>query len=220
MKAKIAIIGLLLALTTPSLASTYGLDRAQFASSTDWFLVENYPTLKKIDPARSLYFRRFYFVYVDDSLQEGQLANTVSFVCQKKHFNHLLIHLPDAADVKTIRPRKQWISKTELRVMTDDFATKFDAEYIDGDFFVDFNEDTKEHLDDVLRSRSLTIEFGPENEKLSLYAADMDPDGKANFKGALREMVPMMAKSFGGKSRVVGTTEMFRLCDTYKANRR
>jgi hypothetical protein len=72
MKTKIAIIGLLLALTTPSLASTYGLDRAQFASSTDWFLVENYPTPKKIDPARSLYFRRFYFVYVDDSLQEGQ----------------------------------------------------------------------------------------------------------------------------------------------------
>jgi hypothetical protein len=52
---------------------------------------------------------------------------------------------------------------------------------------------TVKNLNDVLRSRFLTIEFGPENEKLSLYTADMDPDGKANFKGALRDIVPMMA---------------------------
>jgi hypothetical protein len=204
----------------PERPSVYELDRAHFASSTDWFIVDNYPTPKKTDPTKALYFRRFYFPYVDDTLREGQLANAVTFVCQKRHLNHLLIHLPDDADIKTIRPRKQWISKTELRVLTDDFAATFDAEYIDGDFFVDFKEDTLENLNDILRSRFLTIEFGPGNEKLSLYAGDMDPAGKADFKGALKEMVPMMAKSFGGKSRAIGTTEMFKLCDTYKANRR
>ena len=40
------------------------------------------------------------------------------------------------------------------------------------------------------------------------------------FKGALREFVPFMARSFGGKSRVFSTTEMFRACDAFKANRR
>jgi hypothetical protein len=30
-------------------------------------------------------------------------------------------------------------------------------------------------------------------------------------------MVPLIAKSFGGKSRAIGTTEMLKLCDIYKA---
>jgi hypothetical protein len=69
--------------------SGYELDRAHFASSTDWFMVDNYPTPKKTDPTRSLHFRRFYFPYVDDALREGQLANTITFVCQKRHLNQI-----------------------------------------------------------------------------------------------------------------------------------
>jgi hypothetical protein len=196
--------------------SDYILDRAHFASSTDWFLVDNYPTPKKADPKTSLIFRRFYFSYVDGSLRE-ELANTVSFVCQKKHYNYLLIHLPDAADLMTLRPRNQWISKTELRVLSDDFATRFEAEYIDGDFFVDFNDITQENLVQLIKSKSLTIEFGPGNERISLYTADVGPDGKANLKGALREFVPYMAKSFRGNSQVFSMSKMFDLCDHYKA---
>jgi hypothetical protein len=147
------------------------------------------------------------------------LANTVSFVCSKKHMNHLLVHLPDGADVKTFRPRKQWLSRTELRVLTDDFATKLEAEYLDGDFFIDFTDETSEGLVRVMKSKLLTIEFGPENERVSLYAGDLSPDGKANFKGALREMVAMMMKRLNVKSRVVSMDEMFDLCSIYKGRR-
>jgi hypothetical protein len=131
--------------------------------------------------------------------------------------NHLLIHLPEAADLRTIRPRNQWISKTELRVLTDDFAARFDAEYINGDFFVDFNNETKDNLVQLIKSKFVTIEFGPGNERISLYTADLGPDGNANLKGALRDFVPYMAKSFRGNSRVVSMSEMFDLCDDYKA---
>jgi hypothetical protein len=197
--------------------SNYTLDRAHFASSTDWFLVDNYPTPKKANHKNSLIFRRFYFAYVDDSLREGELANTVSFVCQRKNLNSLLVHLPDAVDLKTMRPRNQWISKTELRVLTDDFATRFDAEYIDGDFFVDFNDETKGNLIYLIKSRFVTVEFGPGNERISLFTADVGHDGTGNLKGALRELVPLMAKSFGGNSRILSMSEMFDLCDDYKA---
>jgi hypothetical protein len=193
--------------------ATYSLDRASFATSTDWFLIDNYPTPKRIDPRESLYFRRLYFIYVDESLRDDQFANTVSFVCQKRRKNHLLIHLPDHADIKTIRPRKQWISRMDLRVLTDDFGTRFDAEYIDGDFFVDFTDDTTERLVEVLKSRVVTIEFGPEDERILLYAGDTGPDNSAHLKSVLRDMVPILARSFGGKSRVFRMSEMFRACD-------
>jgi hypothetical protein len=200
--------------------STYGLDHAYFASSTDWFLIDNYPTPKRADPTKSLIFRRFYFVYVDGSLHEGGIANTISFVCQRRHLDHILIHLPEIADIKGIRPRKQWFARTELRVLADDVGAKFDAEYIDGDFFVDFTEDTKESLDDVLKSRDLTIEFGPLNERLLLYTGDTDPTGRANFKGALRDFMPVLTRSFGGKSRIFSLSEMFKACNSYKGPRR
>jgi hypothetical protein len=201
-------------------SDTYRLDQADFASSTDWFLIDNFPTQKKADPKDSLIFRRFYFVYVDGKLREGTFANTISFVCSKKHLDHLLIHVPDSADIKTIRPRKQWLSKTELRVLTDDAGVKFDAEYIDGDFFVDFSDDGAiDNLLRALKSRSMTIEFGPGNERISLYTGDTSPDGKADIKAALKEIMPMYAKSIRGKSRIVGMSEMFKMCDMYRNGR-
>jgi hypothetical protein len=200
-------------------ASSYTLDRAYFASSTEWFVVENYPTPKKTDPKRSLIFRRFYAVYLDGELQTGTLANTISFVCQKQHLNSLLIHLPEAADIKTIRPRNQWISRTDVRILTDDFGAKFDAEYINGDFFIDFvpnDESLMTNLLGVLTSNTLTIEFGPETERIALYTGDTDSEGKANFKGFLRKVVPMMAKQFRGKLRIFSMSEMFKACGDYK----
>jgi len=209
-----------LAASTIAGSDTYRLDQADFASSTDWFLIDNFPTPKKVDPKKSLIFRRFYFVYVDGKLREGTFANTISFVCSKKHLDYLLIHLPDSADIKTIRPRKQWLSKTELRVLTDDAGVKFEAEYIDGDFFVDFSDDGAiDNLLQALKSRFVTIEFGPGNERISLYTGDTSPDGKADFKGALRGFMPIYAKSVGGKSRIFSMSEMFKMCDEYKKGR-
>jgi hypothetical protein len=196
---------------------SYTLDRAYFATSTDWFLIDKYPTPKKVDPERSLIFRRLYFIYVDDQLRSG-FANTVSFVCQKKgYLNHLLVHLPDDADIKTLRPRKQWLSRTELRVLADDFTIRFHAEYLNGDFFVDFTDETTEDLVKIMESKYLVIEFGPESERIALYAGDRGSDGRANFKGALREMVPMAMKPLNTKMRVVNMSEMFGLCRDYKA---
>jgi hypothetical protein len=194
----------------------YTLDRAHFASSTDWFLIDRYPTPKMGDPKKSLTFRRFYFAFVDDELRDG-LANTVSFVCQRGHPNFLLIHLPDAADVRTISPRKQWISKTDLRVLTDDSAARFDAEYIDGDFFVDFTDETNGGLIEIMKSKLVTIEFGSGNERLELYTEDTGKDGKADLKGALRNFITSRAKTESwGSARIFGTNEMFGMCEKYK----
>jgi hypothetical protein len=197
--------------------NSYTLDRAYFATSTDWFLIDNYPTPKKTDPERSLIFRRLYFIYVDAQLRSG-FANTVSFVCQKKgYLDHLLVHLPDDADIKTLRPRKQWLSTTELRILADDFTIRFHAEYLNGDLFVDFTDETTEDLVRLMESKYLVIEFGPENERIALYAGDLGSDGRANFKRALREMVPMVMKPLNTKMRVVSMSEMFGLCRDYKA---
>jgi hypothetical protein len=124
------------------------------------------------------------------------------------------------SDLQTVRPRDQWISKIELRVLTDDFATRLDAEYINGDFFVDFDERRDDDLVRILKSQSVTIEFGPGDERISLYTGDLGPNGKAKFKDALRHIVPLVTKSFGGKSRIFSLSEMFNLCASFRARRR
>jgi hypothetical protein len=51
-----------------------------------------------------------------------------------------------------------------------------------------------DNLLQVLKSRFVTIEFGPGNERISLYTGDTWPDGKADFKGALRGIMPIYTK--------------------------
>jgi hypothetical protein len=119
--------------------------------------------------------------------------------------------------VRTISPRKQWISKTDLRVLTDDHATRFDAEYIDGDFFIDFTGETNVGLIEIMKSKAVTIEFGSGNERLALYTADTGDDGKGDLKGALRSFITSRAKTKSwGSARIFGTDEMFGLCEKYK----
>jgi predicted deacylase len=98
--------------------------------------------------------------------------------------------------------------------LTDNFGAKFDAEYIDGDFFVDFTDGTNEDLITIMKSKFVTIEFGSENERLLLYTADTAGDhGEINLKGALRDFIPSLAKTQSwGNVRIVGTSEMFGLC--------
>jgi hypothetical protein len=66
--------------------------------------------------------------------------------------------------------------------------------------------------------RNITIEFGPSNERISLYTGDTAKNGKGNLKGALRELVPIMMNSAGaGNVRHFDTGTMFNMCDEYKA---
>jgi hypothetical protein len=122
-----------------------------------------------------------------------------------------------------IRSGKSWRkalsrSATELRVLTDNFAARFDAEYLDGDFFVDFTDETNEDLIELMKSRFVTIEFGSGNERLALYTADTGNDGKGDLKGALRDFIPSLAKAESwGSARIFGMNEMFGLCENYKS---
>jgi hypothetical protein len=113
MKIKIAIAALVLMTAMRAAVAgndTYRLDQAILVTSTEWFLIDNYPTPKKTDPRDSLIFRRMFLAYVDDELRSG-MANTLSFKCQKRYLNQLLIHLPEAADVMAIRPRKHLLGR-------------------------------------------------------------------------------------------------------------
>lgn len=191
----------------------FSLDRAMFMTSTDWYLIDNFPGSGL--PDGLLIFRRFYAVDVGGNLVGG-LANTISFVCQRGHPNYLLVHLPEEASIKTI-DRSTWISQAELRVRADNFTTRFTAEFNNGDFFIDFADDSIQALTQVLNSKNVMIEFGPGDERLSLYAGDVSANGKGNLKELLRAEVPTLMKTVGGKNvRAVDIKTMFSMCDQYR----
>jgi hypothetical protein len=217
----ILVLELMIVAATAQIANsqnfTYTLDRALFLTSTDWYLIDNFPP-SLVNQNNDLIFRRFFFTYVDGAgpVAAAGLANTISFVCQRGHPNFLLLHLPEVASLRTI-DRTQWISHTELRVRADNLTARVPAEYNRGEFFIDFTDETTPVLMELLGSRNLTIEFGSADERISLYLGDTHPDGKGDLKGFLRGVVAEVMKSMGGTNmQMFDTTAVFAICADHK----
>jgi hypothetical protein len=190
------------------------LNRIEFASSTDWFLIDGLPSPKQ---EGALTFRKYYLYVVDDKLADVGVANVVFFLCQRQHLDALVIHIPEGVQINTLQ-RDQWISRTDLRVLADDVGLHLEAEYIKGDFFIDLTTTSKDSLLRLMNSRQVLIEFGPDEERIKLYQADMAPNGNGNLKGYLREALPVLVKPLGGKNvRALDGQAMFRTCGNYKA---
>lgn len=169
--------------------------------------------------ANSLIFRKYYLVSTDtNGLQEG-LSNTIFLTCQRRYLDHLVIHIPDNVVTSTIK-RDEWMSKTELRILADDVGFTLMAEYIKGDFFIDFTEATAKPLSELLNARSVMVEFGPADERIALYTDNKGPGGTGDLRGFVQEYTRVMLRSVGANNlRVYDTAGVFRACSNFKKSR-
>jgi hypothetical protein len=192
------------------------LDQVIFASSKDWFLVDNLPTTRPASKD-AIQFRRFYlYVKYGKMIMENGIANALFVICQNKYDDVVVFHIPSGVELKSMR-RDQWISKMNIRVLADDVGSSFEAEYIKGDLFIDITPRTRDALMRIIESRRISIELGPQRERLEIYQADMMPDGKGDLRGFTRDVVPMFVNSLGGRNiRVIKGAQLLDACARFK----
>jgi hypothetical protein len=148
---------------------------------------------------------------------ESGIANALFVVCQNKYDDVVVFHIPAGVELKSIR-RDQWVSKMEVRVLADDVGSSFEAEYIKGDIFIDITPKTRDSLMHIIDSRQVSVEFGPQQERLEIYQADKTPDGKGDLRGFLREAAPMFVGSMGGRNiRTIKGAQLLNACARFKA---
>jgi hypothetical protein len=204
---------------TPDLS----LDRVIFASSKDWFLVDGLPLPNPQSPQNEKILFRKYFIYIIDGSIDtksiaGHLGNTMSFVCQKGHFNYVLVHIPN--DVALRMRRNQRILKMQLRILADGFSSNYFAEYINGDIFIDLTPERTTDITNVMSAKKIIVEFGSENDKVELYQADFAPNETSDLRGYLRETLPLVLKSAGGRNvRSFDQRSMLQSCARYRSGR-
>src|SRR5262249_47488135 len=137
--------------------------------------------------------------------------------CQRKHNDVVVFHIPAEVELKSIR-HDQWISKMEVHVLADDLGSVFEAEYIRGDIFIDITSETRDSLMKVIEARRISVEFGPDQERIEIYQADRMPDGKADLRGFLREAAPMLMGSTGARNiRTIKGSQLLDACAKFKA---
>jgi hypothetical protein len=193
------------------------LDELVFASSKDWFLVDNLRTPKPVSKD-TIPFRRFY-VYIKDGkvIPENGIANALFVHCQSKFYDVVVFHIPSGVELKSMR-RNERIPKMAVRVVADDGDTSFEAEYIEGDIFIDITPQTRDALMRIVESRRISVELGPQQEQIRLYQADKMPDGKGDLRGFIREIVPMFVTSMGGRNvRTIKGAQLLDACARFKA---
>ena len=196
------------------------LSRIEFLSSTAWYTVDNFPKKQSPRGLPSLTFRKFYIRSIDGEFVPGVLDNIIFLECPPHRPAYLVIHIPDDVIIRTIG-HDEWISETELRVLIDNASMRLTAEYVKGDFFIDFTRDSVDNLIALLMAKSVTVEFGEQTERISIYTEDKMPDGKGNLQGFLDEMVPMMLKLVGGKNtKSYVTATVLRKCSISTRRRR
>jgi hypothetical protein len=62
----------------------------------------------------------------------------------------------------------------------------------------------------AVSSRDVGVDFGPLNDRLTLYQSDFTPNDAGNLKGFLRDYVPMALKTIGGRNiRVFDESSMY-----------
>ena len=71
------------------------------------------------------------------------------------------------------------------------------AEYRNREIYVDLRADNRDQLLKLVTSETVLIEFGPKQERISIYQNDRTPDG-GNLDGFIGDLAAYVSKSIGG----------------------
>src|SRR5262249_3314268 len=144
----------------------------------------------------------------------GTLFNTILYVCTRDRKDHLTFHMPDQLGLASFG-RDEWVSSLQARILADNAAVKFQAEYIKGDLFVDADGSGRvKDFMDLLKASDITVEFGDKNDRFHLFIGDTFSGVKLTdfTRGALPTLLQKKPQTF----KFLSTEQMLKACATYK----
>jgi hypothetical protein len=197
------------------------LDRVVFVTSPKWYVLRDLAVIKDV-----LYFRKYALAVIDERLGPAEkVKNITTFACKRdsRLWDHWAIHLPAWVKLQTI-DENAWISKMDLRVMTDDGTFTADGEYFistkknrDKEFFIDLTPVNRISMLGLLASSRIIVEFGPAQERIGIRQMSRTPDGTGNIEGFVDVFVPEISKAInGGAVRSFSTDSMLKACAEFK----
>jgi hypothetical protein len=144
----------------------------------------------------------------------GTLFNTMLYVCPRNEIDHLTFHMPDQVELNSFG-RDGRVPSLQVNIRADASATKFEAEYIKGDLFVD--ADGSGHLKDfldLLDASDITVEFGERQDQFHLFVGNTFASVKlADF---LRGALPTLLQKKPSAFKFLSTEQMLKACANYK----
>jgi hypothetical protein len=192
------------------------LNRVLFAASTEWFVFS-----KKSLSEDGLIYRKYAIPVIDGQItMDRGIKNLLNLTCRRNRqpLDHITLYVPEWIALKTIDERS-WISRMELRILTDHETFTTISEYRARELYIDINPDNRRQITNLLASKEIAIEFGPSDERINIYQSATTPGG-GNMNGFVKELLTSYA-SAGGLGNLVKALDalgMLKSCLTFKRN--
>ena len=123
-----------------SVSADFKLSDGEFIVSDDWYIMEKAPFFAD---QNGLAFRKFSLFKEGAGFNWERVGNNIlTFVCVKDSSkqSYLNLSIPKFVIMQTVE-RQSWNSSTVLRAKLDRTTHRIDAEYRDGNFFIDWSDD-------------------------------------------------------------------------------
>jgi TPR repeat protein len=141
---------------------------APIAMHSGWVTIEN----SEVTPDGFKIFRRYAY---DEQDQTTPFVNLILFSCSKdvaRAASHLTILLPKSYQPSSFS-RDKWLPKTSVRFLIDgQVSVAVAGEYRNGEFYFDWNPDTNDQFDKIMRSNKLAMGFGDKNDIVEFQFVD------------------------------------------------
>jgi hypothetical protein len=191
------------------------LDRLIFVSSPKWHFLRQRALAQDI-----LLFRKYSFPVIDDKMKLDDIStvtNSMMYGCQRtaRYSDYVQFEFPTWIELKGI-DSNSWISQIDLRIAIDKRTFTAVGEYRNRELAVDLNDTQKDNLLRLLVSEETVIEFGPNNERLTLYQKYRTPSG-GNIVGFMDDIVQQISSILkSGKVESMEEETMLERCSNYK----
>lgn len=144
----------------------------------------------------------------------GTLFNTMLYVCPPTGIEHVVFHMPDEVGIESFG-RGEQVPSLKTNIRADASAATFEAEYINGDLFID--ADGSGQLKDflaLLDASDMTVEFGEKNDRFNLFVGN-------TFAGVklvefVRTALPQLMKKKPAAFKFMSTEQMIKTCGNFR----